>query len=145
MSGISEVILDNRLENDLVAACRVRLPYESCGVIYGVKTDSRLVADGFALIRNVSASPADSFAFDPGEWVTVFYAAQKNQRTIVGLFHSHPDGSVVPSLPDKQGWIPWETYWIVGPDRADRSGKTAIYACDSGTGSWRRLPVVRHP
>lgn len=107
------VMLNRKLEHDLIAACRIRLPYEACGIMYGNLTESSVTAEGFAIIRNTSPFPENRFTFDQNDWIAACYEAQKNQRLIVGLFHSHPDGTVAPSLHDEEARAPWESYWIV--------------------------------
>ncbi|QMV43879.1 hypothetical protein [Cohnella cholangitidis] len=87
MNKVKEVILNNALASGLESASRMRLPYECCGVVYGtLSIGGVLTADGFSLLRNGSASPIDTFAFHPEDWISAYYDAQKNQREIVGFF-----------------------------------------------------------
>lgn len=102
------------MQTNLIRQCRDRLPYECCGVVFGAVRDGRIRADGFAVVRNAASNPEVSFRFDPAEWVRIHYEAQKNQRTIVGFFHSHPNGSPTPSRLDAEGWDGAGAYWIVG-------------------------------
>lgn len=99
---------------ELEKACRRRLPYETCGVLFGRSSGSGTAVDGFSVVRNASIDPRRSFSFDPADWVRAGYEAQKNQREIVGFFHSHPNGTVHPSEADVSGMPPGGTYWIVG-------------------------------
>lgn len=138
MSEAMRIELPHRIGMDLLSACRSRLPYEACGIIYGHTIDSALIPDGFAIIRNASKTPGDSFAFDRGEWIAACYEAQKNQRQIVGVFHSHPTGANAPSKRDEQALVPWESYWIVG--FANPQGEIAAYRhTEQG---WFALPLV---
>ncbi|WP_167746951.1 Mov34/MPN/PAD-1 family protein [Cohnella luojiensis] len=137
---VHEVHLKIALEKELVTVIRKRLPYETCGVIYGTKERGIIAADGFSLVRNASASPANTFSFHPEDWVSVYLQAQKNQREIVGLFHSHPQGSTAPSLLDETGSVPWGTYWIVSI--ASDNHEIAAYRRDSQD-NWICLPITR--
>lgn len=144
---IAAVILPEALERSLVDACRSRLPYEACGVIFGERDGDTLVAERFAVVRNAAASPERSFAFDPDDWIAVCFEAQKNQRRIVGAFHSHPVGPDRPSDRDEQALVPWESYWIVGfagqTGGTGRTGKLSVY--ERTEKSWAKLPIKTVP
>lgn len=134
---IATVILRAELERSLVEACRSRLPYEACGVIFGERDGDELLADRYAIVRNVATSPERSFAFDPDDWIAVCAEAQKNQRVIVGAFHSHPNGPDRPSGRDERSLVPWESYWIVG--FSGQAGKLSVYARREK--GWVKLPI----
>lgn len=141
---ITSVSLIKIVEKDILSTCRRRLPYETCGVLYGteIKNDEiyNITVDGFSLIRNTSESATTSFAFHPEDWVDAYFYAQKNQRNIVGLFHSHPQGTASPSIQDKEGSIPWRTYWIISLTE----GQSTIAAYERNTHNlWRSLPLLR--
>ncbi|XID93676.1 Mov34/MPN/PAD-1 family protein [Paenibacillaceae bacterium WGS1546] len=139
MEAPKSVMIEKKMEDELVDACRTRFPYESCGVIYGTRQGSALLADGFGLVANAAAEPAANFFFDPRDWVEIYFRAQKNQRSIVGLFHSHPNGAPLPSASDSRGFVPWETYWIVGFSAFGHD--IAVYRRESA--NWIRLPAGR--
>jgi proteasome lid subunit RPN8/RPN11 len=136
------ILISRSLENDLLSACRLRLPYETCGIIYGTESDKRITAEGYRFIRNASSSQADTFSFHPEDWVSTYFQAQKNQRKIVGFFHTHPQGTVLPSRLDEQGSIPWGTYWIIS-FAADHS-ELAAYQRVSPQ-QWANLLIKRTP
>ncbi|MFC5470017.1 Mov34/MPN/PAD-1 family protein [Cohnella suwonensis] len=135
------VRLSEELENDLISAALARLPLECCGVVYGTATDDAIVADAFGLVRNAAISPERRFAFHPEDWVSVIFEAQKNQREIVGFFHSHPEESVLPSQRDMNGSLPWRTYWIVGVSPAERG--IAVYHRHHADDRWDPLRISR--
>jgi len=128
--------IDVGLENELVHTARSRLPFETCGAIMGTVTGGVIEASGFRLIRNTAGRPAAQFSFHPEDWIAIFFEAQKNQREIVGLFHSHPSGTIVPSESDLAGFVPWKTYWIVGLTATGH--EIGVYTPEA---SWSRLPL----
>lgn len=139
---IAHATISGALLGQLAADCRSRLPTETCGVMYGdIANEETLTIDGFAVIRNAAAATEAAFSFDPRDWVHAFYEAQKNRRNIVGYFHSHPNGTMLPSAADAEGWLPWGTYWIVG--LTDDGHRIAGYALDaeSETG-WASLKLT---
>ncbi|TJY41378.1 M67 family metallopeptidase [Cohnella pontilimi] len=131
-------ILPKEVERRLTDACRRRLPNETCGILFGTEAGAQVEVEEFAVIRNAARRPGESFAFLPEDWVSAYYEAQKNQRKIVGFFHSHPDGRPLPSVKDAKGWLPWGTYWIVGFSQHD--SEIAAYTVSSA-GDWRSLTV----
>ncbi|MFC4306262.1 Mov34/MPN/PAD-1 family protein [Cohnella boryungensis] len=138
-----EIRLEAELEERLVETLRARLPYEACGIIYGREEDGIIVADGFALIANDAARSVNAFAFRPEEWVRLYCEAQKNQRCIVGLFHSHPQRNAWPSEADLEGSLPWGTYWIVGFFGGDPANyELAVYRRASSN-RWLSLAIQR--
>lgn len=64
------------------------------------------------LINNVSAQSSEAFEFDPEQQRRV---VEDSREMIMGIFHTHPKGSTVPSQKDIEGWppIPGLRYWIV--------------------------------
>ncbi|WP_276352718.1 M67 family metallopeptidase [Cohnella caldifontis] len=98
----------------LAEQCRRRLPSETCGVLFGTADAAVVRIDGFSVVRNASPRPSSFFAFDPADWVRTYYEARNRGQRIVGYFHSHPDGSVLPSPGDSDGRPLEGTYWIVG-------------------------------
>ncbi len=124
---------------EMTEACKQRLPYETCGVLLGKFQGKSLFVEDYRVIRNISRFPEDSFAFDPEDWVRVYYDADRKGTGIVGIFHSHPDGTVRPSLADSRGHLPWGTYWIVGMAQGECS-IAAYQPCADG--GW--MPIRIH-
>jgi proteasome lid subunit RPN8/RPN11 len=110
------ILICRRLEKDLLSACRLRLPYETCGIIYGTESDKLITADGYHVIRNASPSQADSFSF--------------------------PQGTILPSRLDEQGSIPWESYWIIS--FAEGNNEIAVYNRVTPQ-QWVSLSIKRIP
>ena len=123
-----------------IACCRRRLPHETCGVLFGRFGGGTVAIDGFAVIRNAAAEPETSFRFAPDDWVRVWYDSLRQGREIVGVFHSHPDGSVNPSAVDLDVMPRWITCWIVGVTAAGTS-RIAGYRHDASAG-WRTLHLA---
>ncbi|WP_372663871.1 Mov34/MPN/PAD-1 family protein [Cohnella sp.] len=144
MGQITSVGLSQALENNLLSTCQRRLPYETCGVLYGTEYKSdgsgKVIVDGFIVIRNNSSSATNSFSFHPEDWIGVYFQAQKNQRNIVGFFHSHPQGTALPSIRDEQDSIPWRTYLIVSLTKGNKM--IAAYQ-RSSPHQWVSLPILR--
>jgi proteasome lid subunit RPN8/RPN11 len=138
MDEAIEAVLPANLAGALSDACYSRLPQETCGVLFGSAKAGIVMVDGHAVIRNSSPNPEETFRFSPHDWVPAYYEAQKNQRNIVGFFHSHPDGSMQLSAADTEGSLPWRTYWIIGLTPA--GSQIVVYRRDDAE-RWQSVPL----
>ena len=72
-----------------------------------------VTSDGIVhIIPNVSANPAHAFFMDPQ--LQIAFLKERHQD-VIGVFHTHPGGSLEPSEQDIKGWhpaMPWR-YFIV--------------------------------
>lgn len=135
---LPEVRISATLSGRLAEDCQKRLPLEACGILLGDAEPSVIAVSELLFIPNASPSPEIAFAFEPGAWIEAVYAAQKRRRTIVGVFHSHPSGSALPSGPDRLGWDGFGSYWIVGlgsPSPDVRSYRS------NPNGEWQELVI----
>ncbi|MBW5445094.1 hypothetical protein GE107_03320 [Cohnella sp. CFH 77786] len=139
MENVEFATIPLRLLRELEDTCGRRRPYETCGVLFGHSTGTEMHVDGYALVRNAASDPEGAFAFDPKDWVRTASEAQKNQRSIVGFFHSHPAGSALPSRRDVQGRPPAGTYWIVG--WIEETCEVRAYRM-TGESGWKPLPLL---
>jgi len=98
---------------DLVALELIRLAkanpvMEICGMI----------TEGWEVweIPNVSDNPLHSFFMDPQRMLHVI---RTHRTSIIGVYHSHPNGCTVPTPDDIKGWnpnLPWR-YFIIADDQ----------------------------
>ena len=96
------------VEADLLWHCRS--PYEVCGFI-----DSEWKIH---LVRNVSDDPAMNFAMDEYEKAQVLNLIADQGRSVLGIFHSHPNGYSQPSQTDVIGWPDFDwRYFIISSGR----------------------------
>ena len=79
-------------------------PLEACGLLLSSRDGDPI--DEIVPIRNSSKRAHHRFAFDPEDWVQAYFDAQKNQRQLVGFFHSHPIDAPIPSPTDFAGLPP---------------------------------------
>jgi len=102
-------------------------PQEICGILFG--RDGRISARRAA--KNVADDPQRHFEIDPATLI----AAERGQRSggepILGYYHSHPTGTVVPSITDAGSAAPDGRVWLIvnGQEAAawHASGNGEIY------------------
>ena len=91
------------------------LPNECCGVILGRNDNFEEVIP----MRSLRPSP-DSYFMDPSQQVEVFSEMEKHGKTLLGIYHSHPNGPPHPSDTDlKLAYHPGVLYFIISLENRD--------------------------
>ena len=103
------------LKNAMVDHAIQALPNECCGVLLGQKeTISRVVP-----MKSNPPSP-DSYFMDLEQQIAVFSEMDKRRETLMGIYHSHPDGPAHPSGMDLQlAFHPRALYFIISLEDKD--------------------------
>lgn len=83
-------------------------PEEGCGLLLGTKSRNRHCVKFAKPLKNVDPSPKTRFSMDPASIFDVFRYAEDEGLTVLGIFHSHPEGSPRPSRYDLK--TPWRGY-----------------------------------
>ncbi|MDP6705142.1 MAG: M67 family metallopeptidase [Alphaproteobacteria bacterium] len=97
-------------------------PNEACGLIVGRNRDGAAVeVTRIEASRNLAAEPARSFEIDFGQRLALQRLLRGSGEEIVGLYHSHPDGSARPSAADLER--AWEEglVWVIVAVAAGRA------------------------
>lgn len=94
---------------DLQQLALAAAPQEICGILFG--RDGRVSARRAA--KNVADDPHRHFEIDPATLI----AAERDQRSggepILGYYHSHPAGTVRPSIIDAESAAPDDRLWLI--------------------------------
>lgn len=95
---IARQALDNRLQ-------------EVCGIIAGVGEQVR----GIIPIQNAASDPAHFFQLDERSFTQAMFDIERTGLSLIGIYHSHPNGDPIPSQVDiQQANYPDTAYVIVG-------------------------------
>lgn len=87
-------------------------PYEACGVLIGVIEGSTAFVEKALPVKNVKRTRT-SFELDPKEHYNAWNEAEKNGKEIVGVYHTHPVSSAVPSLWDRETMQNDTSVWLI--------------------------------
>ncbi|MBE0522475.1 MAG: M67 family metallopeptidase [Candidatus Methanoperedenaceae archaeon] len=87
-------------------------PYEACGVLVGTINGDTAVVEKAIPITN-SNRTARSFELEPGEFYNAWNNAGKSGKEIVGVYHTHPRSSAVPSLWDRETMQNDPGVWLI--------------------------------
>lgn len=122
-------------------------PAEACGLLLGPDgpQDGVQVIDGFVASPNqVEGEGFDRFEIDPGLHLRTRRELRGTGRRVVGLYHSHPNGSALASAVDEAGArLEPGLIWLILPikqgGQAIAAGFPAAYL--AGTQKMRMLPL----
>ncbi len=97
---------------------REAFPYECCGLLIGVARPDRADAvtrvTRIAESRNLAAPERmDRFEVDPALQFSLMRELRGTGETIVGVYHSHPNGRAAPSPRDREDARDPSLIWLV--------------------------------
>ena len=87
-------------------------PYEACGVLVGTIDGDMVVVEKAVPIIN-SNRTTRSFELEPKEFYNAWNDAEKNGKEIVGVYHTHPRSSAVPSMWDRETMENDQGVWLI--------------------------------
>lgn len=87
-------------------------PYEACGVLIGTIDDRLANVEKTIPVTNVKRTKI-SFELDPREFYVAWNNAEKSGKEIVGIYHTHPASSPVPSPWDSETMENDPSIWLI--------------------------------
>ncbi|MGN6269874.1 MAG: M67 family metallopeptidase [Sphingomonas sp.] len=97
----------------IAAAAAASPDREICGLLFGT-TDAIDHAEPCA---NVATDPERAFEIDPGALIAAHKAMRLGGAVLVGCYHSHPDGTAIPSPRDAAAAAPDGWLWLIAAGR----------------------------
>ena len=105
----------------MLAHAREALPNECCGLLIG----GAALIDRVVPARNLRPAP-DRYLIDPADHCAALRTARAAGLEVVGAYHSHPNGTLLPSDVDcREASYPEFIYVIVAPGAGGGSGLAA--------------------
>lgn len=140
----NEVVLGGPVRDAVRAHARRAQPDEACGLLIG-----RVDAEGVLVTRSVpcpNQAPAEErhhrFVIDPRAVLNVRRTLRGTPESIIGFYHSHPDGRAVPSVLDLEHIRLWpETVWLIVPMVREEAHQPRAWWLDAGEEEVRELAV----
>ncbi len=87
-------------------------PYEACGVLIGTISGSTALVEKALPVTNAKRTRR-SFELDPKEHYDAWNEAERSGKEIVGVYHTHPVSSAVPSLWDRETMENAPSVWLI--------------------------------
>jgi proteasome lid subunit RPN8/RPN11 len=109
---IAEIRILRRDMELIQAELEANSPYEACGVLIGMIIGSVAKVEKALPVAN-SKRTRTSFELDPKEFYDAWNEAEKNGKEIVGIYHTHPVSSAVPSLWDRETMENAPSVWLI--------------------------------
>ncbi|HET8847455.1 MAG TPA: M67 family metallopeptidase [Nitrososphaeraceae archaeon] len=91
MSDIALLITETQMD-ELARFTKEDFPHESCSLLLGNIVDNKYHVKVLKRMENVEHSEI-SFNIDPDELIKVYQWASDNGLNVIGIFHSHLDGT----------------------------------------------------
>jgi proteasome lid subunit RPN8/RPN11 len=106
------LILSSALQAQIEAEARAAWPRECCGLIEGSMVGGFATVTALHAVANM-AGEADRFEINPAEQIRVLRTARAEGRSIIGCYHSHPNGRPEPSARDQDGASEESFVWLI--------------------------------
>jgi len=109
-NSVKEIILNQEQIDILIEHSTKSHPNESCAMLLGTYDNQQWNVKEVFLTNNMEKSETN-FTISPEELLHGHQLAEKKQLELVGVFHSHPNSSAIPSDTDKKFMkgnpVPW--------------------------------------
>ncbi|MCZ7356610.1 MAG: M67 family metallopeptidase [Candidatus Methanoperedens sp.] len=109
---IKEIKITRRDIELIQAELDTNKPYEACGLLIGTISGSTAHVEKVLPIANVKRTRT-SFELDPKEHYNAWNDAEKKGKEIIGVYHTHPVSSAVPSLWDRETMENAPSVWLI--------------------------------
>jgi proteasome lid subunit RPN8/RPN11 len=109
---INELKISRRDIELIQAELDASKPYEACGVLIGTIDGTTALVEKAMPITSVKRTRT-SFELDPKEHYNAWNVAEKSGKEIVGVYHTHPVSSAVPSLWDRETMQNVPGVWLI--------------------------------
>ena len=96
---IEQILISPSNMGKMIQDINTRIPEEACGLLAGKNRTSNVQVEIAIPMTNVLHSPS-KFLLDPKEQYDGFSWMDRHGLELVGVYHSHPDGTPYPSTTD---------------------------------------------
>jgi proteasome lid subunit RPN8/RPN11 len=107
-----KLLLPRELRIRIEEQARAAFPGECCGLMEGICGDGAARALTLHPARNVAARH-DRFEIHPEDHFAALKAARAGGHSLIGCYHSHPNGTPEPSATDKAGAGEENFFWLI--------------------------------
>ncbi|WP_339774427.1 M67 family metallopeptidase [uncultured Thalassospira sp.] len=141
----SDIILPQQVLGEILDHAAQSWPMECCGLLISdaglppVATSDNgpgRVISRIVVAQNVASDPAMTFEIDPGLLLRTHRAVRDAGEDIIGCYHSHPDGRILPSRTDLARAEQPGFYWLIVGSQANDTRDWALY---------QRVPLHHDP
>ena len=132
------VVLERRLQEEILKHALEEMPREACGVVVGLDG----VGERVVRCRNAHAEPTSRYQVHPDDLRAAVAPMRDEARELVAIYHSHPRSQPVPSPTDRADAARWpEPAYVLA---SWRTGAPELRAFRLD-GEWMREVAVESP
>jgi proteasome lid subunit RPN8/RPN11 len=131
------VAIASGVADSLRSAAEAAAPSEACGLLIG--QPGRI--DAVVPARNVAEHPERSFEIDPQTLLRTHREVRTSGKRVIGHYHSHPDGTALPSRRDAARAVEDDQLWLIIA-AGTIAGFRSVPAATPGVLHGRFLPVT---
>ena len=88
-------------------------PNECCGFFYGAEDGKRNIEEARRVTNSKEGDQRRRFEVSPRDYMQAELYAEKSGKTLLGVYHSHPDHPARPSEYDLKQAMPYFSYIIL--------------------------------
>lgn len=114
---INKALVQRSVQAQFLSYCMDQKPREACGFLLGSIDGATVNAEQFVPIANIAENPETRFLMEPAAMIRIVMqhvSANTYSKSLVGILHSHPTASAIPSSEDLlTAWLHVPTHWIV--------------------------------
>lgn len=107
------ILFSVQVVQDIERAAKLAYPAECCGLLEGCHSGPLISITQCHPSRNVAAMPEQAFEIDPALHIKLQRALRNKPTSIVGVYHSHPNGDASPSQSDLDCSGDEELVWLI--------------------------------
>jgi proteasome lid subunit RPN8/RPN11 len=127
----------------ITRAVEAAYPNEGCGVLIGHREDSGWRVTDAAAGTNVHPEPRHRFEVDPKLVFDWMRKLRGGPVSLIGHFHSHPDGPAEPSATDRDSAYDRNAIWLIAGVPAGRLGTLRAFRPGKGENpAFTEIPIA---
>lgn len=140
---MKKLLINQNDASAIALHARSAFPFEACGLVYGaIEAQCCVVSHVEAMANAEGTIPEQRFAISPADLLKAHKQARAFGRTIVGHYHSHPNGRAQPSLIDVASITDDGSIWLIQALSQTNLGALNAFKPNAGGGSFKTLDVI---
>ena len=144
--GVPTVRLDPEAASTIARAAEASYPNEACGVLVGHPEEGGWRVTAAVPGANVHPEPRRRFEVDPRLVFDWMRKLRGGPNSLIGHFHSHPDGPAEPSSTDRDSAYDRNAIWLIAGVSAGRIGAVRAFRLDKGEDpAFIEIPLASPP
>ena len=126
------LVLPAELQQSLEDEAQAALPNECCGLLIGSRSENIIRVLDLAPSKNIAANPAQTFEVDMRLRLRLQKELRDTGTSIIGHYHSHPNGRIGLSGTDKdQAWEDGMVWLIIAVGADDYTLSADLYDAEA--------------